>query len=328
MISYRYNPDLPFIRKNWQGNPVIKGRFCNGEKVETPPFWEVWRWVLSPNPQHKEKKSERYKVPVSFFSPDLLGEDKLIWLGHSAFFIRLNGINFITDPCLFRIFSYKRYADLPFDPSLLRGIDYILLSHDHRDHIQIKALKMLFNNNPHLKVLTSLNAGRLLKSGKLKYMPVQEAGWYQKYETNPKVEVVFLPSKHWGRRFIGDYNKTLWGSFMLRSGNKLVYFAGDTAASPVFHEIYETIGAPDICMLPISAYAPDFIMKRSHTTPEEAFDIFKTLKAKTFIPMHYGTYDLSNEPLGEPIRRLKKVFEDQSLSHQLRVPAIGEAVLF
>lgn len=329
-VNYQFNPELSFVRPDWPGNPVINGRFYNDAVVEPPVFWELWRWKFSRNPQGKEKKREKYSVPVLPSIPDLQGGDKLIWLGHSAFFIRLGGVNFLTDPCLYKISLIKRHVQTPFDPDLLRGIDYLLISHDHRDHIQLEAIEFLAKNNPNMQMLAPLNASRIfrsrLNSGVIRKMHIQEAGWYQHYKTRPDIEVIFFPAKHWGRRFLTDYNKTLWGSFFIRAKEKTLFFGGDTAYSEIFKDIHKITGDIDTCLLPISAYAPDYIMARSHATPEEAVTIFDMLGGRRFIPTHYGTYDLSNEPLGEPIRRLKACFSEQNKMETLVSPAVGEVV--
>ena len=93
-------------------------------------------------------------------------------------------------------------------------------------------------------------------------------------------------------------------------GDKKIFFSGDTSYSDVFKEIHSVFGDMDICLLPIGAYSPAFMMKDSHVSPEEAYQIYKDLKAKIFIPMHYGTFDLSDEPMGEPINRIRDRFKD------------------
>ena len=200
---------------------------------------------------------------------------------------------------------------MPCKIETLTNIDYILLSHDHRDHFDVKSIKELVKINPDVAILTSLNFKKLLAKNKISTAKTQEAGWYQKYKTDA-VEIIFLPAKHWGRRGAFDFNKVLWGSFLIQTKDIKLFFSGDTAYdNKIFKEIHSEFGAIDICLLPISAYSPAFIMKQSHTTPEEAYQIFNDLKGKLFIPMHYGTYDLSDEPLGEPIKRLHNCFKKE-----------------
>ena len=141
-------------------------------------------------------------------------------------------------------------------------------------------------------------------------------------------EIVFLPAHHWNRRWMNDTNRELWGSFLIRTGDKTIYFAGDTAYANHFKEIRKLAGTIDYVFMPIAAYRPDWMMRRAHVSPQEAVNAFNDLGAKYFVPMHYGTFDLSDEPIGEPIRLLKQMAESGQLEGNLIVPAVGETVRF
>lgn len=105
-----------------------------------------------------------------------------------------------------------------------------------------------------------------------------------------------------------------------------IYFAGDTGFSSHFEDIIKIFGSIDYCILPIGAYKPEFMMNESHISPKEAVEAFNILNAKNFIPMHYGTYDISNEPLGEPIRKMRKMHEQGKINGKFIELAIGEAL--
>jgi L-ascorbate metabolism protein UlaG (beta-lactamase superfamily) len=152
----------------------------------------------------------------------------------------------------------------------------------------------------------------------------QEAGWYQLFHLSEDVEVIFLPAKHWNRRGLTDYNITLWGSFLLRWNDKKIYFAGDSAYDIHFQEIRELLGDMDICIMPVGAYKPPFMMKEAHMNPAEAIQAFHDLGGKVFIPMHYGTYDLSDEPLGEPLSILENMEKSGKIDGKLKAMTIGE----
>jgi len=152
---------------------------------------------------------------------------------------------------------------------------------------------------------------------------VEEAGWYQRYDIG-NLDITFMPSQHWHRRGLFDFNKVLWGGFHLNTHRRSIYFPGDTAYSGLFGEFRELMGDPDICLLPIGAYKPEFIMKESHTSPAEAVQAFNDLGGKTLVPMHYGTYDLSDEPLGEPLRWMRELEAEGKNKGDLRVLDVGE----
>jgi len=319
-INYCYNNKLPILKKGWKGNIQINNRFYNSKNSVKSPVTSVLKWKISGNPQKEEKKNDTFKLSIKPINDFNQSENQLIWLGHASFLIRFEGVNLITDPIFFDIPTTKREVDLPCEIDQIKNIDYLLLSHDHRDHFDIKSLKKLIENNPKIDALIPLGMNKVLKKNKLKINKTQEAGWYQSYQINNDFKIVFLPASHWGRRGLFDFNKTLWGGFLLIGKTKKIYFSGDTAYDDtLFKEIHNEFGDIDVCLLPIGAYSPSFIMKQSHTTPEEAYQIFNDLHGKTFIPMHYGTYDLSDEPLGEPIKRLKVCFKNDNRLHRVDV---------
>jgi len=328
--KYLSNPDLNIIKPGWPGNKVINGQFANGDQLYEPSFLNVLKWKAATNPQKAEKEKDTYTPPVHpnarlFQNP----EDGITWLGHATFLIRLNNINFLIDPVLYDLPLIKRRTPLPCPPENITRVDYLLLSHGHRDHLDEKSLKLIYRQNPKVKALGSLKMSKLLASI-VPGLPVQEAGWYQQYnlEANTDIEIFYLPAAHWHRRGLFDMNKILWGSFMFRFKNKLLYFAGDTAyKADIFTEIRSLFGAPDICILPIGAYKPDYIMQESHMNPAEAVQAFQDLGGKKFIPMHYGTFDLSDEPAGEPVRLLQTYAAAGKIPGNLHLPVIGEKII-
>jgi L-ascorbate metabolism protein UlaG (beta-lactamase superfamily) len=322
MTTYIDNPQLLTIKKSWEGNRIIDGEFTNGtiKDNQIVPL-DILKWKLSKNPQQEEKKKDDYKLKVIKNNRFAYSkEDMIVWLGHATFFIRLNGTTFITDPILNNLSMMKRLAGLPCKVSDLKNIDFVLLSHGHRDHFDKKSIKQLYKNNTKIEALIPLNLGRFFKENKI---PFQEAAWYQKYKTDKDVEIYFMPAKHWNRRGLTDFNKNLWGSFVIRSGDKSLFFAGDTSHGEHFKEIAEFFPNIDYCLMPIGAYKPEYLMKQSHLSPYEALKAFKDLGGKTFVPMHFATFDLADEPIGEPVRIIKK--ERQNLD--IRILDVGEELL-
>ncbi|GAB3537898.1 MBL fold metallo-hydrolase [Pontibacter brevis] len=326
-IRHIRNERLETIKKDYRGNKTINDRFANGESMYNPQLSDVVRWKLSKNPQHNEKKLDTFKPPIQAGS-EFIDSDKdmVVWLGHCSFFIRLGGVTFLTDPVFYDLPTLPRQVGLPCPPEHLRNINFLLLSHGHRDHLDKKTIRTVFRSNPQLKALAPLRAGDILR-GVNPHLPYQEAGWYQKFDLLPEgVEVYFMPAAHWHRRGLLDMNKVLWGSFVLKTPTLSLYFAGDSAMGQHFEEIEDLLGPMDVCLLPVGAYKPSFLMSKSHMNPHEAVKAFNHLRGGTFIPMHYGTFDLSDEPLGEPVRVLQQIAAGGML-RGLKIPAIGEAVL-
>ncbi len=324
-IKYLNNPDLKTIKENYKGNTLINGRFVNGNTYEKAPLFDVLKWKLSKNPQAKEKKIDTFRLKVSDIKESVIQDDYIIWLGHSSFLIKVKGITLLTDPCLYDIPTAKRQVRLPINPDSIQNVNYLLVSHDHRDHFQKKSVKKIVKNNPNIEILLPLKGNRLLNTKGLKSIKSQEAGWYQEYDMPKNIRIIFLPAKHWGRRGLNDFNKVLWGSFIIISEDYKIFFAGDSAYDEnLYKEINHLFGKINVCIMPIGAYAPAFLMSDSHMLPEEAFRAFNEMQGSIFIPMHYGTYDLSDEPLGEPLERITETFNLSNNIQKLTTLDVGE----
>jgi len=317
--EYILNKELQTIKANWKGNLKIDGEFVNFDKKdEQKTLLDIFKWkALSTNPQEEEKKADNFRLEL-LEGDDWINstEDMIIWLGHAGFFIRLGGTTFITDPVFYNMSFIKRHVGIPCKIEKIKGVDYLLLSHGHRDHFDKKTLNKLRDVNPDIEALVPLNNSSYFKKKGIKF---QEAGWYQKYETKNGPEVFFMPAKHWNRRGLFDFNKTLWGGFIIRYKGLTIYFSGDTSMGNHFGETKKLFPEIDYCLLPVGAYKPVNIMQEAHLSPQEAYEAFKILGGKTFIPMHFGTYDLGNEPLGEP-KRVLEAYADNNI----KILKVGE----
>ncbi|GAB3166014.1 MBL fold metallo-hydrolase [Telluribacter humicola] len=324
-----HNEHLKTIGPDWPGTPVNKqGRFLNEDAQPVPGFADLWRWQTETNPQKKEKKREDFRLLVvedDYFLHS--NQDCIVWLGHASFFIRLNGVTLITDPVLTTPSRFmKRHSQLPVDPAKFTDLDYILLSHDHRDHCDQKSIQMLGRQNPRVEILTGLKLDQLLK----KWVPTircQAAGWYQQYVTDRnKIEIIYLPAHHWGRRYLNDTNVRLWGSYLIRSGGKSIYFGADSGYSSHYADFHNQFGSVDVALLGVGAYKPEWFMGPSHMGPTDAVRAAHEIRARTFIPMHYGTFDLSDEPLGDPYRSLAELKKEPPNRDLIYLAAVGEVV--
>ena len=124
----------------------------------------------------------------------------------------------------------------------------------------------------------------------------------------------FTPAQHWSARGLRDRNKSLWGSWFIKNGDRSIFHAGDTGYSKDFIEIRNRLGEVDFAMIPIGAYDPQWFMSYSHVNPEEALNIAKDLNAKKSIGMHWGTFILTDEPVLEPRDKLKKIVAETTLN--------------
>ena len=242
-------------------------------------------------------------LPLIHTPEKLLRKDDFIcWLSHASFLIQLGGKRILMDPVFGDIPFYRRQIRVPYTVEELGRIDYLLISHTHYDHFDTKSIKMIEPGRP--KAVLPLHMSSILHK-EAPSLSISELDWYESYEDDG-LSITLVPAKHWGRRGLFDKNRALWGGYIIQGNGKCIYFAGDTATGDHFEEIGKRFDI-DYALLPIGAYKPEFIMKHNHLNPQEAFEAFGQLKEKKMIPMHYGTYKLTDEPLDEPLRWMQEI---------------------
>ncbi|MFC0562415.1 MBL fold metallo-hydrolase [Halalkalibacter alkalisediminis] len=243
------------------------------------------------------------------------------WIGHSTFFIQMNGLNILTDPVFSnRMGLEKRLVPPGISVHELPDIDAVLISHAHYDHLEFSSLKKL-TGNPFFFVPIGLK-NMFKKRG---YLRVWEANWWEHLHFKG-LDFHFVPAQHWSRRRLFDKNKAHWGGWVIRDRQKEIahYFVGDSAYFRGFEEIGKMFDI-DVVFMPIGDYEPDWLSGLTHISPEKAVQAFKDLNAQRFVPMHYGTYRLSMDTGPEALRQLYKEWEKQQLSKEkLNVLKIGE----
>ena len=281
----------------------------------------------------KTKLSETHYVPLIDHSATYLGNDAqvcIIPMGHATSLIRYQGATIITDPIFYHSsWLFKRQAPLIPAPELLPAIDYILISHSHPDHCDMKTLRFIHKRNPKVVVYAPLGLKNILK--KTGISTVHEYTWWQSDQINlphiPHITFTFLPALHWSQRGIFDYNRTLWGSWMIQIGGKTIYFAGDTAYGKHFADIHEQFPHIDCALLPIAPGEPRSLMQHTHMDAEEALQAFLDLQKPFFIPIHWGVFDFGSESLTHQLSVLMQRMEEVGESARLTGMTIGKAIV-
>jgi N-acyl-phosphatidylethanolamine-hydrolysing phospholipase D len=229
------------------------------------------------------------------------------WIGHSTLLIQLNGVNILTDPhwsdraSPISFAGPKRLMTPTIALESLPPIDLVLISHDHYDHLDVETVRRLAQlHHPLFLVPLGLKAW----FGEMGITEVEEMGWWES-RNRKGLTVTCLPAQHFSGRTLWDRNQRLWSGWAIAAGTKRVFFAGDTGYYDVFKEIGSRLGPFDIAAIPIGAYLPREMMKMTHLTPEEAFQLFTDIKGQRFIAIHWGTFDLTDEPVEEPPHRLE-----------------------
>jgi L-ascorbate metabolism protein UlaG (beta-lactamase superfamily) len=310
-----HNSSLPFIKENWAGNLLNKKQqYINLDGPSERSFAELLKWQTEKNPFKPLKRNQQTNIDVSINQHITTNrEDGIVWLGHASFLFTLGRKHFIVDPVLYNVGPLKRFTPLPCDAAALKQIDFILLSHNHRDHADKRSMMELCALNPSAVILTGLNIAPLLRSWRIRN-PIIEAGWYQQYQLETDVQVSYLPAKHWNRRGLHDMNDMLWGSFMLQSPTQTIYFGADSGLGIHYPEIAQLFPNIDVAILGIGAYKPEWFMNTAHTSPADALVAFEQLNAKQLIPMHHGTFDLSDEPVFYPKQDLMLLQEQHNIT--------------
>jgi len=328
--SFTKNPSLAAVpgMEDYEGTPLDgKGLFINEEFIFWPKLGELLKWKTSSNPYKEEKKNYTDKLEViKRSSLDDIADNSITWLGHASYLLHLGGVRILIDPILTEPgFFLKRNSELPFDTKDFINIDYILISHNHRDHCDKESIELLAKQNPEANWLCGLGLDKLLLSGWTASKKIQPAGWYQQYQLEDiGLSISYLPTRHWSRRGLRDTNMSLWGAFMLEYADKKIYFGSDSGYGSHLKQVHELFGKVDYYIAGIGAFAPRWFMAASHMHPEEVAQSCIDLQAENLLPMHFGTFDLSDEPLLEPLRLIRQLKAEKYLSSNLLISAIGE----
>lgn len=229
-------------------------------------------------------------------------------VNHATVLIQFAGINILTDPVWservgpFEMLGPKRVHNPGIEFDMLPPIDVVLLSHNHYDHLDMATLRRL-NTYFSPLVLTGLGNGSLLRHAGL--INVREMDWWETFNVG-NLRIHFVPAQHFSKRGLFDTDVTLWGGFVLESGDRKVYFAGDTGFSDHFEEIGRRFAPIDLSFLPIGSYEPQWFMKYAHLNPDEAVRIHKILQCRKSVGIHWGTFQLTVEQRLDPVRELIK----------------------
>lgn len=325
----------------------------------------------------------------------------ITWIGHATFLIQAPGITILTDPIFGKpSWLFPRITEPGIRINDLPPIDYVLISHNHWDHLHKESMQALYARNPNMQVLVPAGDGKYLRSWGI--AAVHEHQWWQKMSAVPRYncslcsqslgmstvhpacapqleerrrecraqrlsvealansegvskspafdsapfdsaqgerspitlsdyEVIvskghsftFTPACHWSQRTPFDRNKSLWGSWMIELAGTTIYFAGDTAYATHFKAIARRFRTIDVALMPVGPCEPHRWMHRSHISAEDAGQAFLELGARTFVPMHWGTFYFGTDLAVTPIKRLQAWWQ----MHQSRLRACDMQVL-
>ena len=302
-----------------------KYKNTDGEAIDKS-IKDLIRW------QRNQKKPILAYIDISndWRNINLETEDNyLIWIGHSTFLIKKDGLTILTDPVFsdraspFRRLGPKRLIPPSLNIQDLPPIDIITISHNHYDHLDIRSLKKISKKYP--KVVFLIPKGDLDIFDQRNIENVFEFEWWQDIDFKNHT-FTFTPVKHWSARGLFDRNESLWGAWFISSRDYSIYHAGDTGYSKDFKETQRRLGPPKYAFIPIGAYDPEWFMSASHVNPEEAIKIMQDLGAKNSYGMHWGTFTLTAEDTLDPPKRLSEAIKKKNIKN-FNVLTPGEVIV-
>lgn len=313
-------------RESIQQSPNFRdGRFQNINY--TPSFTESF-WSMFSQPSRRRLRPEN-EIPVVKTNLWELNreEDLLVWFGHFSVFIQLEGKRFLIDPVFSGSGSPIWFINRAFEgtdvfrPSDIPDIDYLIITHDHYDHLDYRTVREL---RPRVgKVIAPLGVGAHFKRWGYLAEDIIEMDWNEVVALNNYLEIYCFPARHSSGRGLRR-NRALWASFLIRSQSLTIFISGDTGYDTHFAKIGEQFGSIDFALLENGQY--NTMWRYTHLFPEETLQAGIDLRARNIIPIHHSKYSISNHRWDEPLQRITTANEALENPQQILTPKIGEVV--
>ena len=316
----------------WRGrdNPYYSGPvtfnfdgtrfFLDGHTIDTSRM-DLIRWRMGGG---KAKWPESFPSPHSDTPPQRVPDGtRISYIGHASVLIQTHGVNILIDPVWSQRASPVQFAGparvnppgVEFDK--LPPIDAVLVSHNHYDHLDLATLKRLATSAKHLLKIRFFAplANDAIMQGHDPAIRTQTFDWGGKVEIGRGVTVHFEPAYHWSARGLFDRRMALWSAFVIETPSGKIYHIADTAFADgaLFQQARAKHGDFRLAILPIGAYAPRWFMKRNHIDPDEAVAIMQACGTQEAMAHHWGTFQLTDEPVDEPPQLLAKALEREKV---------------
>jgi L-ascorbate metabolism protein UlaG (beta-lactamase superfamily) len=297
------------LKSNYTNTSSLSDSFDNGSTLMS--------WISPPR-----DKNPIASLPTIQFHGNTLTEGKFVWLGHSTLLMNTAGLIVMTDPVFNRaspvpIFGKPFTYENPINIDDLPKVNAVIISHDHYDHLDSKAIKDLSKIVDRFFVPLGVKAH--LERWGVDADRICELDWHDS-EDYKDVEFTLTPAQHFSGRAPGKLNSTLWGSWIVSSEKVKVYFSGDGGYSETFRKLGDRYGPFDIAFVEGGAYNADW--SKVHVFPNETVQASIDLKANVLFPIHWSKFDLSIHPWDEPIIHITKEASRRNI--KITTPMIGE----
>ncbi len=259
---------------------------------------------------------------------------RVSYVGHATLLIQTHGLNILIDPVWAERASPVQWAgpkrvNAPgIALSDLPPLDYVLVSHNHYDHLDLVTLGVLAADHPKAQFLTPLGNDAIMQ-GSVPAHRIRTFDWGERAETGPGAAIYFEPSYHWSARGLFDRRMALWSAFVIETPSGKIYHIADTgfADGALFRQAREKHGPFRLAIIPIGAYEPRWFMKDHHINPDESVKILQLTGAQQAVGHHWGTFQLTDESLDEPPRLLEAALKRENIdASRFQVKRPGEVL--
>ncbi len=279
---------------------------------------------LFQKPEHRTPSAALPMIKTNLKALDR-NRDLIIWFGHSSAYLQLDGKRILIDPVFggnaspFSFINEAFKGEYPYTAEDMPDIDYLVISHDHWDHLEYTTLTKL---SPRIKtVICPLGVGAHLEHWGFSPLNIHEGDWNDTFKLEPDFTIHILPARHFSGRGL-ERNQTLWASFMLETSSRRVFYSGDSGYGKHFADIGRRFGKVDLAIMENGQYDPAW--KNIHMMPEEVVQGAIDVHAKAVLPVHSGRFAMSRHPWDEPYIRITEASRDKNF--QLMTPVIGRVV--
>ena len=318
--AFSYYSEGQFVSPQTLTTAVPKVYASHAEITKKNTGWARF-FVKSPNapettlPKVRLSKSDFSEKPEPF---------SVYWLGHSSAIVELNGVRMVIDPVFGNAGPLpgitRRYDESPLKRSELPDVDFVILTHNHYDHLEYATMRFLRKKD--VRFIVPLGVDVILKGWGIPEEKITTLGWNESF-SEKGIEIIALPAIHYSSRSWSDRNTSLWVSYVLGGGGRKIFWSGDTGYGNHLAEIGEKYGPFDLACMEMDAWNPKW--PDIHFFPEEAVQACHDVNAKILLPIHWGVFDLALLPWNESIQKVVDIAKKENI--EVTTPMMGEKII-